>query len=84
MSGTIRKLLGAAALLALSAAGSWYQGSRLSALSKPAQTGALSEHFSTSPGDGWMLFAGLLLLLALALASAAAMLWTQERKTQSG
>jgi succinate dehydrogenase/fumarate reductase cytochrome b subunit len=83
MRKTIWKLFGASFALALFAIGSWYRGFRLSALSKPAQSNALAKQFAQTPGDGWMLFAVLLLLLALAIASAGTMLWMQERKTES-
>ncbi len=48
----------------------------------PAAQGVnpLAAQFAGDPGDGWMLAGGFLMLVALALASAAMMLWTRERE----
>ena len=82
MDGTIRKLFGAAVVLALLSAGSWYAGSRVAADAPPPaqQINALGSQFAADPGDGWMLFGGFLLIVAVAFACAAAMLWAQEAK----
>jgi len=81
MIGTVRKLFGAALLLALFSAASWYAGSQLAPGAAPAQPqDALSRQFAADPGDGWMLFGGFLLIVAVAVACAGAMLWAQEAK----
>jgi hypothetical protein len=81
MIGTIRKLFGAASLLVLFSAVCWYVGRQITQ-SAPPQTGnVLSQQFAASPGDGWMLFGGFLMIIAVAVACAGAMLWTQERNS---
>lgn len=82
MDGTVRRLFGAAVLLALISAGSWYAGSHVAADAPPPQPqlNALGSQFAADPGDGWMLFGGFLLVIAVAVASAGAMLWAQEAK----
>ncbi len=84
MDGTVRKLFGAALLLALLSAGSWYAGSRVAADAPPPQQqlDALGRQFAADPGDGWMLFGGFLLVVAVAVACAGAMLWAQEAKDE--
>ena len=83
MDGTIRKLFGAAVVLALLSAGSWYAGSRMAASAPPAQQlNDLSRQFAADPGDGWILFGGFLLVVAVAVACAGAMLWAQEAKDE--
>jgi hypothetical protein len=84
MDGTIRKLFGAAVVLALLSAASWYAGSRVAADAPPPaqQLNALSSQFAADPGDGWMLFGGFLLVVAVAVACAGAMLWAQEAKDE--
>lgn len=81
MDGTVRKLFGAAGVLALLSAASWYAGSRAASDAPPAQQlNALSRQFAADPGDGWVLFGGFLIIVAVAVACAGAMLWAQEAK----
>jgi hypothetical protein len=80
MMGTIRKLFGAAVLLALFSAASWYTGSQMAPAPAPQTENELSRQFAADPGDGWMLFGGFLLIVAVAFACAGAMLWAQEAK----
>jgi hypothetical protein len=80
MYRTIKRLFAAAAFLSLCSITSLYVGSRVAAAAAPAQAAnPLAAHFSSDPGDGWMLAGGFLMLVAVALASAGAMLWTRER-----
>ncbi len=80
MSGTIRKLFGASLALTLLALSASYFGFRLAEAKKPGAENLLTQQFAADPGDGWMLAGGFLMLIALAVAFAAAMLWMQERK----
>ncbi len=83
MDGTVRKLFGAAVLLALFSAGSWYAGSQTATgAAPPSPQNALSRQFAADPGDGWMLFGGFLLIVAVAVACAGAMLWAQEARDE--
>lgn len=80
MDGTLRKLFWAAMFFALGSLASFYVGSRHAAeATPPSPDNALARQFSGDPGDGWMLFGGFLLMVALAVAFAGAKLWTQER-----
>jgi ABC-type spermidine/putrescine transport system permease subunit I len=81
MRGTIKRLLGSSVFLVLCSAASLYLGSRKAAGS-PTATAAneIARQFGGDPGDGWMLAGGLLMLVALAFASAGAMLWFRERE----
>ena len=82
MKGTLRKLFGAALFFALGSLASFYNGSRQAVLAPSAlPEDLLKRQFSGDPGDGWLLFGGLLLLVALAVAGAGVMLWTQEQKS---
>jgi hypothetical protein len=81
MYGTIKKLFVASAFVTLCSIASLYAGSRVAATSPPTQAAnALAAQFGGDPGDGWMLTGGLLMVLALALSTAAAMLWFRERQ----
>jgi len=84
MRGTIRKLFGASLAFAIVALTVSYFGYRQSQ-AHPRQSGTaaneLAQQFAGNPGDGWMLAGGFLMLVALAVAFAAAMLWAQERKS---
>lgn len=80
MHGTIKRLFGSSVFLVLCSAACLYFGSRKAAsapTSNPANV--LAQQFGADPGDGWMLAGGLLMIVALAFASAAAMLWFRER-----
>ena len=81
MFGTIRRLFGSSVFLLICATACLYFGS-LKASSAPASTNVneLARQFGGDPGDGWMLAGGFLGLVALAFASAAAMLWARERQ----
>ena len=82
MYRTIKRLFAASAFLTLCSIASLYAGSRVAETAAPAQQAAnpLAAQFGGDPGDGWMLAGGLLMLLAVALASAGLMLWTRERQ----
>jgi hypothetical protein len=81
MRGTIRRLLGSSVFLALCSAASIYLGSQKAASSPPSTAAnEIARQFGGDPGDGWMLAGGMLMLVALAFASAAAMLWFRERE----
>jgi hypothetical protein len=81
MYRTIKRLFAASALLTLCSIASLYAGSRVAAAVPPAQAAnPLAAQFGGDPGDGWMLAGGLLMLVALAFASAACMLWMRERE----
>jgi hypothetical protein len=83
MDGTVRRLFGAAVTLALFSAASWYAGSRMATPGPaPSPENALGRQFATDPGDGWMLFGGFLLIVAVAVACAGAMLWAHEAKDE--
>ena len=81
MRGTIKRLFGSSVFLALCSAACFYLGSQKAA-SAPHATAAneIARQFGGDPGDGWMLAGGMLMLVALAFASAAAMLWFRERE----
>ena len=80
MFRTIKRLFAASAFLTLCSITCLYAGSRAAAGAAPSQsTNPLAAQFGGDPGDGWMLAGGFLMLVALAFASAAAMLWTRER-----
>jgi hypothetical protein len=81
MYRTIKRLFAASAFLTLCSIASLYVGSRAAAATAPAAQAAnpLAAQFAGDPGDGWMLAGVFLMLVALALASAALMLWTRER-----
>lgn len=81
MRGTIKRLLGSSVFLVLCSAASLYVGSQRAASAQPAQAAnELARQFGGDPGDGFMLAGGMLMLVALAFASAAAMLWFRERE----
>ena len=81
MYRTIKRLFAASALLTLCSIASLYVGSRVAEASAPVQAAnPLAAQFGGDPGDGWMLAGGFLMLLSIALASAALMLWTRERQ----
>ena len=81
MTGTLRKLFGAAGVFAVGAVASFYFGARLAAEAPPPlPANALAHQFSGDPGDGWMLFGLFLLVVAVAVAGAGAMLWRQEKQ----
>ena len=81
MRGTIKKLFGASCVFTLLALSASYFGYQVGAAHKPAVESALARQFAGDPGDGWLLLGGFLMLIALAIATAAAMLWMQERKS---
>lgn len=81
MLGTIKRLFGASVFLLVCSVSSLYVGSLKAAVPK-ATDNILPQQFSADPGDGWMLAGGLLMLVALAFAFAAAMLWMRERKDE--
>jgi di/tricarboxylate transporter len=81
MYRNIKRLFAASAFLTLCSITSLYVGSRAAAALPPAQAAnPLAAQFGGDPGDGWMLAGGFLLLVALAFASAALMLWMRERE----
>jgi hypothetical protein len=81
MYGTIKRLFAASAFLTLCSIASLYAGSRAAAAAAPAQAvNPLAAQFGGDPGDGWMLAGGLLMLVALAVASAGLMLWMREKE----
>ena len=81
MYRTIKRLLAASAFLTLCSITSLYVGSRVADAGAPARAAnPLAAQFGGDPGDGWMIAGGLLMVVAVALASAAAMLWTRERE----
>jgi hypothetical protein len=81
MYRTIKRLFAASAFVTLCSITSLYVGSRAAAAVAPAQAAnPLAAQFGGDPGDGWMLAGGFLMLVALALASAAFMLWMRERE----
>ena len=81
MRGTIKRLFGSCLFLVLCSAACLYLGSQKAA-SAPHATAAneIARQFGGDPGDGWMLAGGMLMLVALAFASAGAMLWFRERE----
>lgn len=81
MYRTIKRLFAASAFLTVCSITSLYVSSRASAVAAPARAAnPLAAQFGGDPGDGWMLAGGFLMLVALALASAALMLWMRERE----
>ena len=81
MYRTIKRLFGASAFLTLCSIASLYVGSRVAAAAGPSQAAnPLAAQFGGDPGDGWMLAGVLLMVVAVAVASAAAMLWMRERE----
>ena len=81
MYRTIKRLFAASAFLTLCSITSFYFGSRAAVAAGPSQAAnPLAAQLGGDPGDGWMLAGGLLMVVAVALASAAAMLWTRERE----
>ena len=80
MRRTIQRLFAASAFLTLCSISSLYVGSLAAAAAPPPQAANPLARIGGDPGDGWMLAGGLLMVVALALASAAAMLWTRERE----
>jgi hypothetical protein len=81
MYGTIKKLFAASAFMTLCSITSLYVGSRVAATAAPTQAAnPLAAQFGGDPGDGWMLAGGFLMVIAIAIASAAAMLWFRERQ----
>ena len=79
MYRTIKRLLAASAFLTLCSVTSLYVGSQRAAAAPPAAD-IIAQQFGADPGDGWMLAGGFLLLVALAFASAALMLWLREHE----
>jgi hypothetical protein len=82
MRGTIRKLFGVSVSLACFALVSLYVGATRAESAAPSaqDDNPLARQFVGDPGDGWTLFGGFLLLVALALTFAAVMLWARERR----
>ncbi len=81
MYRTIKRLFAASAFLTLCSIASLYAGSRVAAAAAPAQhLNPIAAQLGGDPGDGWMLAGVFLMLVALALASAAMMLWMRERE----
>ena len=81
MYRTIKRLFAASAFLTLCSISSFYVGSHEAAAAGPSQAvNPLAVQFGGDPGDGWMLAGGLLMVLAIALTSAAAMLWFREKR----
>ena len=81
MRGTIKRLLGSSVFLVLCSATCLYAGSQRAASATPAQAAnELARQFGGDPGDGFMLAGGMLMLVALAFASAATLLWFRERE----
>jgi hypothetical protein len=80
MYRTIKRLFAAAAFLTLCSITSLYAGSRMGSAATASATNPLAAQFGGDPGDGWMLAGGLLMVVALALASAGLMLWMRERE----
>ncbi|HEX8720319.1 MAG TPA: hypothetical protein VF736_06745 [Pyrinomonadaceae bacterium] len=80
MYRTIRRLFAAAAFLTLCSITSLYAGSRAAAGARVHSDNPLAAQLGGDPGDGWMLAGGFLLVVAVAFASAGAMLWFRERQ----
>lgn len=82
MRGTIRRLLGSSLFLLICSAACLYAGSLKGASAQAARQAVnpLAQQFGADPGDGWLLAGGFLMLVALAFASAGAMLWARERE----
>ena len=79
MTRTIKRLFAASAFLTLCSISSLYLGSR-AASAAPAQAANPLARLGADPGDGWLLAGGFLMVVALAVASAALMLWMRERE----
>ena len=79
MSSTIKRLMAASAFLTLCSISSLYLGSLAAAAAPPQGANPLAR-LGADPGDGWLLAGGFLMVLALAIASAALMLWMRERQ----
>ena len=79
MSNTIKRLCAASAFLTLCSISSLYLGS-LAASAAPPQSANPLGQLGSDPGDGWLLAGGFLMIVALAVASAALMLWMRERQ----
>ena len=79
MSSTIKRLVAASAFLTLCSISSLYLGSLAAPAAPPHATNPLGQ-LGADPGDGWLLAGGFLTIVALALASAALMLWMRERQ----
>jgi hypothetical protein len=80
MHTTIKRLFGASVFLTLCSIFSLYLGSQKAAAAPTQTTNILAQQFGADPGDGFVLAGGFLLLVALAFASAGAMLWMRERE----
>jgi len=81
MRGTIKRLLGSSVFLVMCSMACLYVGSQRAANAPPSTAAnELARQFGGDPGDGFMLAGGMLVLVALAFASAAAMLWFRERE----
>lgn len=80
MRGAIRKLFGASCLFILLALSASYFGHRQGVAHQPTTENALARQFAGDPGDGLVLLGGFLMLIAVAVAVAAAMLWIEERR----
>ena len=79
MHRTIMRLFAASAFLTLCSISSLYLGSQAAAAAPPQAANPLAR-LGADPGDGWLLAGSLLMIVALALASAALMLWMRERE----
>ncbi len=81
MRGTIKRLFGSSFFLTLCSTACLYVGSQKAAAAAHVAGAANNPlQIGGDPGDGWMLAGGFLMVVALAFASAAAMLWTRERQ----
>lgn len=81
MRGTIKRLFGSSVFLIICSTACLYFGSQKAASAPPpTAVNLLAQQFGGDPGDGWMLAGSFLTLVALAFASAAAMLWFRERE----
>jgi ABC-type Na+ efflux pump permease subunit len=81
MRGTIKRLFGSSLFLLVCSAACLYAGSvKAAGASAANDLNPLARQFGGDPGDGWMLAGGLLVVVALAFASAGAMLWFRERE----
>lgn len=82
MRGTIKKLCGASFALVLLSLSSYYFGSRY-ALSHAPLNRESECAMCFGVGDEWKILAGLLLVVALAVAFAAGMMWLRERRDEA-
>ena len=81
MYRTIKRLFAASAFLTLCSITSFYFGSRAATAAGPSQVAnPLAAQLGGDPGDGWMLAGGFLMVVSIAMTSAAAMLWFRERR----